>query len=199
MYTNNKVRFILGKIDTSITFEVGVKQGDRVAPVLFLFIMMVFAETIEKEWVRNDLKMIKFKQHSNSPQSSGRTTSHPAKTFSLGTLFQIFCMLYVDDGEFSFETRKDMETGYNLVFKHFNRFGLQMKIGSMSKPSKTEGVFSPAPGHFKLPTPTSTAIPTYSSSSLPITLKQNKENGGKRQKDMIKSTTTQRKQTNSRW
>ena len=45
----NKVRLIIGKIDTSIPFEVGVKQGDSVAPVLFLFLMMAFAEVIEQE------------------------------------------------------------------------------------------------------------------------------------------------------
>ena len=39
-----------------------------------------------------------------------------------------------------------------------------------------------APGHFKLPTPTSTALPTYSSSYLLVTLKQKKENGGTRQR-----------------
>ena len=108
MYMDNNLIEIIGKIDISIPFEVGLKQGDRVAPVLFLFIMVAFAETIEKEWVRNGFKMIKFKQHSNSPQSSGRITSHPAKTFSNGTLYGIFCMLYVDDGAFAFETRKDM-------------------------------------------------------------------------------------------
>ena len=100
----------------------GFKKGDSVAPVLFLFITMEFAKTIEKEWVRNDLKMIKFKRHSNSPQSSRRITSHPAKTFSRGTLFKIFCMLYVDDGAFTFESRKDTEIGSNLLFQHFNRF-----------------------------------------------------------------------------
>ena len=123
--------------------------------------------------MRNDLKMIKFKRHSNSPQSSGRINSHPVKTFSHGTLFKIFCMIYVDDGAFAFETRKDMEIGSNLVFQHFNRFGFQMHIGSKSKLSKTECVFFPSPGHFK-----STALPTYSSSSLPVTIKYKKENGG---------------------
>ena len=48
MYTDNKVIKILGNIDISIPFEVGVKKGDNVAPVLFLFIMMAFAETLEK-------------------------------------------------------------------------------------------------------------------------------------------------------
>ena len=48
MYSNNRVRLIIGKIDTSIPFEVGVKQGDSVAPVLFLFLMIAFAEVIEQ-------------------------------------------------------------------------------------------------------------------------------------------------------
>ena len=61
MYTDNKVRLIIVKINISIPFEVGVKQGGGVAPVLFLFIVMAFVETIENKWVRNYLKMIKFK------------------------------------------------------------------------------------------------------------------------------------------
>ena len=40
MYMDNKVRLIIGETDISILFEVGVKQGDSVAPVIFLFIMM---------------------------------------------------------------------------------------------------------------------------------------------------------------
>ena len=82
MYSNNTVRLIIGKIDISIPFEVGVKQGDSVAPVLFLFLMMAFAETIEKEWDKHDIQRIEFKRHDNSPHSAGRLTSHPAKNFS---------------------------------------------------------------------------------------------------------------------
>ena len=79
MYSNNKVRLIIGKIDTSIPFEVGVKQGDSVAPVLFLFLIMTFAEVIEQEWDKHRIKKIEFKRHTNSPHSAGRVTSHPAK------------------------------------------------------------------------------------------------------------------------
>ena len=49
MYTEKNVRLIIGKIDISIPFEVVAKQEDSVAPVLFLFVIMAFAETIEKE------------------------------------------------------------------------------------------------------------------------------------------------------
>ena len=45
MYTEKNVILIIGKIDISIPFEVVVKQGDSVAPVRLLFLMMAFAET----------------------------------------------------------------------------------------------------------------------------------------------------------
>ena len=47
MYKNSTVGLKIGKADPNITFEVGVKQGDSMAPVLFLFLIMGFAETLE--------------------------------------------------------------------------------------------------------------------------------------------------------
>ena len=75
-----------------------------------------------------------------------------------------------------------MELGSNLVFNHFRRFGLQMHVVSKSKPSKKECVFFPAPGHFKILTLTSTAIPTDSSSSNLAIPKHKMENEERRQK-----------------
>ena len=49
MYKNSIVRLKIGKADTNIPFKVGVKQGDSMAHVLFLFLIMGFAETLEKE------------------------------------------------------------------------------------------------------------------------------------------------------
>ena len=60
MYKDSRVRLIIGKIDTTIPFKVGVKQGDSMAPVLFLFIIMGFAETLEGEWTRNGLTPLQF-------------------------------------------------------------------------------------------------------------------------------------------
>ena len=67
MYTDKNLRLIMGKIDLSIPFEVGVKQGGSVVLVLFLFIMMAFAETLKEEWVKNYFKMIKFRQKVTHP------------------------------------------------------------------------------------------------------------------------------------
>ena len=41
------VKFIIGKVETSIDFKLGVKQGQIMALVLFMFLMMALAETPE--------------------------------------------------------------------------------------------------------------------------------------------------------
>ena len=48
MYKNSVVRLIIGKIDTYIPFKVLVKQGDSMEPLLFLFLIIVFYERLEK-------------------------------------------------------------------------------------------------------------------------------------------------------
>ena len=55
MYKDSAIQVITRKVDTSILFRFGIKQGDSMALVLFLYIIMVFAETLGKEWDRNNL------------------------------------------------------------------------------------------------------------------------------------------------
>ena len=67
MYKYSVVKLVIGEFETTIDFKVGVKQGDSVAPVLFLFIVMEFFETLEKEWTLNGLTKSKFSRNNNSP------------------------------------------------------------------------------------------------------------------------------------
>ena len=48
MYKDSVVKLVIGEFEMKIDFKVCVKQGDSVAPVLFLFIVMALAETLEK-------------------------------------------------------------------------------------------------------------------------------------------------------
>ena len=89
-------------------------------------------------------------------------------------LFEIFCMLYVDDGAFAFVSRRDLEIGATLVYNQFARLGLEMHVGKENKKSKTECVFFPAPGHFK-PPPLPPSTPPSDPSALPVTLKPKQE------------------------
>ena len=50
MYDNIVIQLIIGNIETAIDFKVGVKQGDIMAPVLFMFLMMAFTKTLDYEW-----------------------------------------------------------------------------------------------------------------------------------------------------
>ena len=60
MYDKSIVKLIIRKVETPIDFKVGVKQGDRISPVLFLFLMMTFPETLEDEWTDLGLSKSQF-------------------------------------------------------------------------------------------------------------------------------------------
>ena len=102
MYDKSKVNINIGNIETAIDFKVGSKQGDRMAPVLFMFLIMVFAETLEDKWTDQGLRKYQFSRKENSLRSTRQLVIHRPRTFTPGTLFDIFCMLYVDDGAFVF-------------------------------------------------------------------------------------------------
>ena len=80
--------------------------------------------------------MINLRQHMHSPRTVGKLTGHNKKSFEQGTLLALFYVLYVDDGEFTFEDRDQLTRGLNLIYQHFTRFGLEMHVGKVKKASK---------------------------------------------------------------
>ena len=92
---------------------------------------MKFSETLEKEWTLNGLTKAKFSSNKNLPLSDGQLISHLMGYFDRGALFEIFCILYVDDGAFVFKSRHQLETGTHLLLRHFEKFGLEMHIGKI--------------------------------------------------------------------
>ena len=86
-------------------------------------------------------------------------------------------MLYVDNGAFVFGSRRDLEKGLLLIFSHFFRFGLEMHIGHVPKPYKTECVLFPPPILFK---PPSHSYPAVDIESFKVTTPANKYNNLKK-------------------
>ena len=141
MYNKSVVKIIICNIETYINFKVGVKQGDSMAPGLFLFLMMAFDETLEDEWMDLGLQKSQFAHKDNSPRSTIKLVIHQPGTFSSGDLFDIFCMVCVYYCAFVFESRNDRKKRITFLSNHFARFGLKMHIGMGGNTSNTECVF----------------------------------------------------------
>ena len=157
MYTDLIVVLKIGKSAKEILQEVGVRQGDNMAPVLFLFLMNAFAESLEKIWKLKGLERVTVVRASEEDFENGIgiVRGHTPKQFGSSKLdiLSIFQCLYVDDGAFPFNSRKQLELGCGVIFDHFARFGLEMHIGrtvnGKETASKTECVFFPKPNFFK--------------------------------------------------
>ena len=76
MYQDLKVVIKIEKIEETMIQTVVIIQGYCMAPVLFLFMVMDFSETLEKQWKRTCLNMITLQQRSHSPQNIGTLTGH---------------------------------------------------------------------------------------------------------------------------
>ena len=121
------------------------------APVLFLFLMTLFAETLEIVWKDQDIPILSVMTATDEHLAEGKICSHTPEMFKSKKLssYEILQCLYVDDGAFPFGTREDLQRGMELIYHHFARFGLEMHIGRGSSESKTECVFFPPPQFFQ--------------------------------------------------
>jgi hypothetical protein len=113
--------------------SIGVRQGDNMAPVLFLFLMSAFAETLEIEWKNASISVCTVRSVISTDLANGgeKLCGQLLKDYFLRSLtaVEILQCFYVDDGVFIFTTRVDLTKELDLIYKHFARFGLKMHIG----------------------------------------------------------------------
>ena len=137
--------------------SVGVRQGDNMAPVPFLFLMSAFAEALETEWKNAEIEVCTVQSYVGEKLKSGegKLRGHLPKEYMarMLTTVKILQCLYVDGGAFIFASRADMMQELALVYCHFGCLGLEMHIGQGENPSKTECVFFSPPGFFDLHMP----------------------------------------------
>lgn len=146
LYTNLKLVLKIGKEEASILQTIGVRQGDNMSPVLFLFFMTAFAKKLEEEWDKEGIAKAIFQQTPFDKFKKGQLIGH--KISESEYWFDVIQTLYLDDGAFIFESRTDMIKGITLIKRTFEMFGLEMHIGRGDTPSKTECVFFPQPEFF---------------------------------------------------
>jgi hypothetical protein len=127
--------------------SLGVCQGDNMAPVLFLFLLSAAAETLEVKWHEAGIAALKVVHMHNDELESGCVRGLTPRMYNSTklTAFEIFQLLYVDDGLFPFPDCNALIAGINLVYSHFAQFGLKILIRRAEDPSKTECIFSTPP------------------------------------------------------
>ena len=146
MYTGCIVKVDVGENEFSISATAGVKQGDNLAPVLFLIYIQAVLQTLDDKFP--DREKLSFATKFDHILH-GRKYNVKKDL----TLFEIGESLYADDAFFGFNTRSGIEKGALIIDRHFTSFGLQVHRGRYlmngeRKKSKTECMYFPAQGNY---------------------------------------------------
>ena len=65
--------------------------------------------------------MINMRQHTHSPRDFGKLVGYKKNIFEQGTLLALLCLIYVDNGAFTFKYCYRLTLGLNLIYYHFTR------------------------------------------------------------------------------
>ena len=150
LYKPVRMTFKTGKTKYEFINVVGVKQGDNLAPVLFLFVMQAAMETLHSVWRDHNISTPSFTwqpEDDTGTDNSTLTSQHPNRP---GTPFDFWRSLYADDGAFIYASRDEMIRGTSLLHTHFKRFGMLMHTGTIEtatckgSKSKTEAMYFPS-------------------------------------------------------
>ena len=138
----------VGEEEVEIEGSVGVKQGDNLVPILFIYLIQAVATTMDKKWT---FATPDFRRHGSKKDGQVKYNPSLGKKVSIktaGEKFSFWKSFYVDDAAFLFLSRKDIEEGAKLIQPHFARFGLTVHCGDKrtGADSKTEAMFIPAAG-----------------------------------------------------
>jgi hypothetical protein len=106
----------------------GVRQGDNLSPVLFLFVMSAVAKSLNEEIENTNIEKVVCHKVEEDNITNGILIEQTPSKFSSGTTFNILEILYIDDGAFIFNSRRDLIQGLNIIIKQFAKFGLLVHV-----------------------------------------------------------------------
>lgn len=137
MYTNIQIHLSIETAKTSFKSTSGVKQGDNLAPVLFLFVIQAAIDTMHKYWPTATPPLQWFP--SSKSFLNKRSQSKSSHVLDHKDTF------YADDSAFIFLTEDDLIEGTIFVNETFQKFGLQVHLGdeATNTKSKTEAMYFP--------------------------------------------------------
>jgi hypothetical protein len=141
LYKNCKVKVRAGKTFAEVDYTTGVHQGDNMSPVLFLFVIQAFLDTLKLS--SKPIYFTHFPENKNGNLSTTKGRLISQNTTAKGTPFNFNTSFYVDDSFFIFETIEELRQAIVELDQHFSRFGLIMHLGSETSRSKSEAMFFP--------------------------------------------------------
>jgi hypothetical protein len=144
LYTDVTIHMKVGTKTQSFGSTCGVKQGDNLGPILFIYVIQAVSLTLDKKWTfqKPDFRWRPFTAN-GQPKGSLTNINRRNK----GQNFSQWKSYYVDDAAFLLLNREDLINASKLIVSHFRRFGLTVHTGvkSSKESSKTEAMHFPAP------------------------------------------------------
>jgi hypothetical protein len=112
LYTDVTINLRVGEKLEQFLSTSGVKQGDNLAPVLFIFVIHAVSNTLDKKWdfTTPDFRWFPDTQVGSKPRGQLRGTNHSNK----GTMFSFFKSYYVDDTAFILLSRGEVIAASSL-------------------------------------------------------------------------------------
>ena len=93
LHDDIKLNLKIGDEERNIPYTTGIKQGDCMAPVLFLFLMQAFAETLENKWKEDwQLQTMQYTYHEDPKKGQLQAQTYRTK----GSILKITHLLYVN-------------------------------------------------------------------------------------------------------
>jgi len=138
-----------------VTYTFGIRKGDNMVPVLFLFLLQAFAESTKEAWDHE----IEPTPTLTCPEPNeillhGQLVNSKNPSTTKGRIVVISFTIFVDDTAFIFNSRAAMKRVLPFLQCQFARFGLLMHVGTVNPnarskkkqllPLKTECMWFPA-------------------------------------------------------
>jgi hypothetical protein len=132
----------VGKTFKELEYSTGVHQGDNMSPILFLFVIQAFLETLKIDTQPIRFSYFPENKNGNHKTCKGRLLSQNPS--AKGTSFDFQTSFFVDDSFFLFHDCQELQKAIAKLDSHFARFGLIMHLGNGNKKSKSRCMYFPA-------------------------------------------------------